>query len=336
MNLRTLTCAAAVALATGCFPAAHAGAPQLPGDGWVSWEVPAPDGTPFWCCWSSWDERVAAHQPCKLDERNHGYGTRREGDVTDAARVYVRSTGGKVDRLQVLAAACPVESKASIHELTGITSEDSVRWLSAQATQRSLGSSGSESVAQQALAAMAMHRGGFAQEALTGFARHDPRVEARKWAVFWMAMLRGAEGAEIASSVMFADASPEVRKHAALAIAHNKSARVAADLIRLGNADQDDDVRAQAWFWLAQSERPEAEQAISQALRKDDSAHVREQAVFALSQLPGDRATKALIAAAEDQSLPREQRRRAVFWLSQSESDSAQAYLEKVLTVSAR
>jgi len=58
---------------------------------------------------------------------------------------------------------------------------------------------------------------------------------------------------------------------------------------------------------------------------------VREQAIFALSRLPGDRASRALITAAEDRALPREIRKRAVFWLSQSNSDAAQAYLEKVL-----
>jgi HEAT repeat protein len=58
---------------------------------------------------------------------------------------------------------------------------------------------------------------------------------------------------------------------------------------------------------------------------------VREQAIFALSQLPDGRGTRALIATAEDRSLTREQRKRAVFWLAQSESDEAQAYLQKVL-----
>ena len=41
----------------------------------------------------------------------------------------------------------------------------------------------------------------------------------------------------------------------------------------------------------------------------------------------------ALIAAVEDQSLSREHRKRAVFWLAQSKSDAAQTYLEKVLAV---
>ena len=77
---------------------------------------------------------------------------------------------------------------------------------------------------------------------------------------------------------------------------------------------------------------PGAEQAIVAALRKDTDEDVREQTVFALSQLPEERATQALIAAAEDKSLSRELRKRALFWLSQSESESARTYLDQVLT----
>jgi hypothetical protein len=41
-----------------------------------------------------------------------------------------------------------------------------------------------------------------------------------------------------------------------------------------------------------------------------------------------------LIKVAEDRTLSSEQRKRAVFWLAQSEEEGAQAYLEKVLAVS--
>jgi HEAT repeat protein len=119
-------------------------------------------------------------------------------------------------------------------------------------------------------------------------------------------------------------------------LSQSKATRVAPDLIRLGNTDKAGDVRAEAWFWLAHTGDARAEQAIGAAVREDEDEKVREKAVFALSQLPDERAPKALIAVAEDRGLSREQRKRAVFWLSQSESDSAQAYLEKVLTVSAR
>ena len=122
---------------------------------------------------------------------------------------------------------------------------------------------------------------------------------------------------------MFNDKDPEVRKHAAFAITQSKSPRVTQDLIRLGNTDKDGEVRAQAWFWLAHTGAPDSEDAIVAALKKDSDDHVREQAIFALSQLPDERATRALIAAAEDRSLSSEQRKRAVFWLAQSESKGA-------------
>ena len=95
-------------------------------------------------------------------------------------------------------------------------------------------------------------------------------------------------------------------------------------------------MRSQAWFWLAQSGAAEAESAISLAIRKEPDEEVREKAIFALSQLPDERSVKALITTAEDQTLSREQRRKAVFWLSQSASGDAVAYLDKVLAHAAR
>jgi hypothetical protein len=299
-------------------------------DGWTSWQVAAVDGAPAWCCWSNWHDREVSPMSCKLDGKPGGYGTRDRDATTETVKVYARTSGGKIDRLQVLSATCPVETNTPIHELGSVAAGDSARWLIARARQSGSDAVTHRPIGESALAALAMHRGDLARDALAEFAR-DSHAETRKLAVFWLALLRGAEGAEITSSVMFNDKDAEVRKHAGFAMAQTKSPRAAPDLIRQGNGDAVGDVRAQAWFWLAQTGAAEAEQAIGQALRKDADEHVREQAVFALSQLPDERATRALIAVAEDQSVSREQRKRAVFWLSQSQSNSAQTYLEKVL-----
>ena len=153
---------------------------------------------------------------------------------------------------------------------------------------------------EDVLAALAMNRGDVARDALSSIARNDNRGETRQQAVFWLATVRGQEGADITSSVMFNDKDPDVREHAAFALSQSETPRAEADLTRLLNTDKDDEVR--------------------------------EGAVFALSQLPDERATRALIAAAENRSLARELRKKAVFWLAQSESDAAQTYLEQVLT----
>jgi HEAT repeat protein len=153
---------------------------------------------------------------------------------------------------------------------------------------------------EDVLTALAINRGDVARDALSDIARNDTRGETRQQAVFWLAQVRGQEGADITSSIMFNDKDPDVREHAAFALSQSEAPRAEADLTRLLNTDKDDEVR--------------------------------EGAVFALSQLPDERAARALIATAENRSLARELRKKAVFWLSQSESDAAQKYLERVLT----
>jgi hypothetical protein len=302
---------------------------KLPREGWVSWEVAATEGTPAWCCWGQWKNGHAPPTACPLDDRGgYGMGDGERDRTTDSVKVYARLAAGKVERLQVLAASCPVQTRTPVQELGTVSGEDSARWLIERARQDG---AGRRSIGEDALAALAMHEVALAGDALADFARKDASIETRKTALFWLAQLRGEKGVQTVNAAMFGDPASEVRKHAAFAITQSKSAHVAQDLIRLGKTDEVGDVRAQAWFWLSQSELPEAEAALNDALRKDPDDHVREQAIFALSQLPDERATRALIAVAEDRALPREQRKRAVFWLSQAQSDSAQAYLEKIL-----
>jgi hypothetical protein len=293
----------------------------LPRDGWVSWQVAAVEGAPDLCCFTNSNNlRNAPRTACRLDGKEQSWGNR-DDETTDQVRIYARTAAGKLDRFRVLAATCPAEAAMPIRDLGSVTEDDSARWLIDLAKQKN-----------EVLAALAVNRGNVARDALAGIARNDTRSETRKEAVFWLAQVRGQEGADITSSVMFNDKDPDVREHAAFSLSQSATPRVAADLIRLGNTDKSGEVRSQAWFWLAQKGAPGAEDAIVAALGKERDEEVREETIFALSQLPDERATRALIAAAENRSLSRELRKKAVFWLSQSESDAAQKYLEQVLT----
>jgi hypothetical protein len=321
-------CLASFALA----PRAVSADLALSQDGWSSWQVGAVDGAPEWCCWS--DDvsfRDSARKACRLDASSQGYGSR-DHATTDVVRVYAHTVSGRIDRLRVLSAACPVETATSIHDLGRVADDDSARWLLELAKQRETGTKARHHDENDVLAALAVNRGDWARDGLAGIARNDARTETRKQAVFWMALVRGAEGADITSSIMFTDKDAEVREHAAFSLAQSEAPRATADLIRLGNTDRDAEVRAQAWFWLAHTEAPETESAIFTALGKETDAEVRERAILALSRLPDERAAKALVTIAEDRSQSRDLRKRAVFWLSQSDSDAALRYLEQVLT----
>ena len=326
--MNTHTVRIAVLCMAGLMTPAIAAELTLQQDGWTSWQVEAVEGAPDWCCWSSWDNREGSRTACRLDDR--GNSATRDRTTIDAMRVYARANAGKVERLRVLSATCPVEAGTPIHDLGDVATDDSARWLIALSKPGG-GMAKNTDLGENVLAALATHRGDVAYNALVAMAREDGGGETRKKAIFWLAMLRGAAGANVVSSMMFGDKDPNVRQHATFALAQSKAPNVTQDLIRLGITDKSGDVRAQAWFWLAHTAAPESEGAISAALRKDPDDHGREQAIFALSQLPEERATRALVAVAEDRSFPHEQRKRAVFWLAQSESKGAENYLERVL-----
>lgn len=325
MNFQTIRTAALWLAGLALVSRGYAAELALPRDGWASWQVEAVEGAPDWCCWSRWDNREGSRTSCRLDSEGGNSATRDQATI-NAVRVYARVAAGKVERVRVLSATCPVEAATPIRVIN-TTTDDSARWLVALSkTEAHEGHKARDNV----LAALAMHRGDVAQDALSAVARGDAHAETRKKAVFWLAVLRDAAGANVATSVMFNDKDPQLREHAAFAVAQAKPPR-AADLIRLGNTDKDGEVRAKAWFWLAQTGAASSEEAIVAALKKDQDEHVREQAIFALSQLPDERATRELIKVAEDRSLSREQRKRAVFWLAQSKSKGAEMYLEEVL-----
>lgn len=92
------------------------------------------------------------------------------------------------------------------------------------------------------------------------------------------------------------------------------------------------DTRKQAVFWLGQAAEEAATGGLDSLADGDDEAlEVREAAVFALSQRPRDEGIPALIRIASSHRDAR-LRRRAMFWLAQSDDPRALALFEEILT----
>jgi len=90
--------------------------------------------------------------------------------------------------------------------------------------------------------------------------------------------------------------------------------------------------RKQAVFWVSQAAGDKAADGLGQlAEDEDEDREVREQAVFALSQLPKDEGVPILIRVARTNKSP-DVRRKALFWLGQSEDPRALALFEEILT----
>jgi hypothetical protein len=110
------------------------------------------------------------------------------------------------------------------------------------------------------------------------------------------------------------------------------SVTVWPDLVRLArDADAARRVRTQAVFWLSEAAGDAALKDLTDMVADDSlDRDVREQAVFALSQQPRDVGVPALIEIARSNRDP-EVRRKAFFWLGQTNDPRAVALFEEVL-----
>lgn len=111
------------------------------------------------------------------------------------------------------------------------------------------------------------------------------------------------------------------------------SAVVWPDLLALAKDTRArNDTRKNAVFWLSQAAGDEATKGLAGLAEDDDeNREIREQAVFAISQLKNDEGVPVLIRIAKTNPDPKI-RRKALFWLGQSDDPRALRLFEEILT----
>jgi hypothetical protein len=304
--------------------AAFAALDNITDDGWHTWRVAAAEAAPNWCCFI-WNGGNVQTRSCNLDSRHINYGSA-DADAAGVGemQLYALIADGHVTMLRTLSPQCHVTSRSVITDLGLVAGNESVTWLEQHIAPHT-------KVSTHALAAISVHAGSAPLDLLVDVARGDDNFDNRKNAIFWMAEVRGADAESQIEDFMFNDSNPDFREHAAFSLSQSEAPGKVDALIRLGNTDANSDVRSQAWFWLAQTGAADSEAEIQKAIRREQDGEVREQAIFALSQLPDERATDALIDVIEDRRLSNADRKHALFWLAQLDSDPALAYLGRLL-----
>lgn len=151
-------------------------------DGWYSWTVAASTTGSRTCCYDWHRGQSARQRACDLDGQRGGYTI--GGDClleSESVRVYVRMDAGQPERVRALNADCPVTTASEIRDLGSVAADVSVRWLRDRITNDRHGDA-------QLLAAIPMHAGGAAFEALTSLLEDRSRpMDTREQALFWLA-----------------------------------------------------------------------------------------------------------------------------------------------------
>jgi len=146
----------------------------------------------------------------------------------------------------------------------------------------------------------------------------------------------GTVGAREAAAYFIALASKDSGRnaeHAVFPVILADSFTAWPELLRIAkNTSISRRTRRQAVFWLGQAAGEAATRGLTDLVDdRNGDRDVREQAVFALSQRPKDEGVPALIRIARQNPDP-ELRKKAIFWLGQSDDPRALALFEELLT----
>ncbi len=160
--------------------------------------------------------------------------------------------------------------------------------------------------------------------------------EVREDAVFWAGTSKDVRGYEIVRDVLAKTQEPELKKHAVFALTLTDRKEAIGELIRLAKTETNHDIRKEAIFWLGQKASQEAVGTLKDVVDKaDENDDIKDSAVFAISQLPKEKSVPLLVnMARSNKSLS--VRKKAMFWLGQTDSDEALKLFEEILTKKAK
>jgi HEAT repeat protein len=212
-----------------------------------------------------------------------------------------------------------------------------VFWLSQVGTERAVKAldsilrfSKDPEIQDKAVFALSQHDRPAAQQALRAYAeRVDVAESAREKAIFWLGQTGSAENAAFLRSLYGRLKSEELRKKVLFSLSQMGGPENGQWLITVArDSSQGLEMRKQALFWAGQAGVPIAELVGLYGNVRDQG--MREQLVFVYSQRDEPAALNKLIEIAKRDPNP-ELRKRALFWLGQSEDSRAVEALQEVI-----
>jgi len=157
-----------------------------------------------------------------------------------------------VGKIRLFSEDCQLDAGGlAFHWLGDVPAAQSIALLTGFAT------GAEERFRNSAMAAIAMHAGPEAVDALIELARRDSSTRVRGQALFWLSQKAGKKAVAAISDALANDPESEIKKRAVFALSQLKEEGVPM-LIQVARSNSNPAVRKQAIFWLGQSKDPRA------------------------------------------------------------------------------
>jgi len=185
-------------------------------------------------------------------------------------------------------------------------------------------------IQEKAIFALSQHQSSVAMKSLRDFVqRQASPADLRENAIFWLGQADRSENAQFLRTLFTTVKEPALKEKILFSIAQHGDAEDRRWLLDLAaNANEDLEVRKKAVFWAVQGSEEVPE--LYTLYDRTTDREMKEQLVFAYSQRKGKAAADKLIQIARSDR-DREIRKKALFWLSQSDDPRVVKLLEEII-----
>lgn len=193
----------------------------------------------------------------------------------------------------------------------------------------------SRAVREKAVFALGQAPDNKGTEALMRLAKSSKDPKVQEQAVFWLGRSGSSDDIlNFLTQLAMQGDNTDLRKPALFALSQVPEGRGIPALMKIARTAASPEIRANAVFWLGQSagngRQKDILNLLQEVIQKDQDPDVQEKAIFALGQMPEGAGVPVLIDLATN-SKKVNVRKKAIFWLGQSNDPRAREALAKIV-----
>jgi HEAT repeat protein len=179
---------------------------------------------------------------------------------------------------------------------------------------------GSLCLRRKAVFLVSQHEGPETERILLDAARTDPDGEVREQAVQWLSQVDSPAAVAALDSILRSAGDPALQDKAIFALSQQDSPRARQALrdfaLRSGVSS---DLRQKAIFWIGQGDDPDRVNFLKTLFTQLRDTESRDKILFSMSQVEGRESQRWLLGVAGDVNENIELRKKALFWVGQSD-----------------
>ena len=179
---------------------------------------------------------------------------------------------------------------------------------------------GSECLRRKAVFIVSQQEGRETEQILLDAARNDPDQEVREQAVWWLSQVDSPSAVSALDSILRSSRDPALQEKAIFALSQQDAPKARQALrdfaLRAGVSDE---LREKAIFWIGQGDDPDRLDFLRTLYGQLKSEALRDKILFSISQIDGKASGQWLLSVAADVNENIELRKKALFWVGQSD-----------------